>query len=272
MNTISTPTRHLVELLEDALETAGDDPEVTHMHSVLLFTDRGDWTIANETRGDDEPLFDEVTSDLLVATSLNGNSVGQGHAICDGQLRAPVLISVPSAKSVIKVMKPLITKSGLPKTVTHRCTLYIDPASPRVMEISEDQDLVEDGTSVIVPLIEIEDYYPRGIALMLTPDPEAVVIHEGSEVPPSYGTGLLQSHLEAISKVAKRHKMTVGFYRHHQKRRIVAEVGKRWRGVFLPIPMDTPELEQAPGVQVFDPDLPAVSDVGEQRTEQQLPV
>lgn len=257
MSRISLTTRHLVELLEDALETAGEDPEVSHQHAVLLHTERGDWTMFSDSPDEGEQIFSEGETDLLAASSLTMTAVGQGHVMCDGQLRAPLLISVPSAKNVIKVMKPLITRSSLPKKVTHRVVLNA-VASTGTLEVTEDPDLVEDATAVVVPLLEIPDFYPRRLGEILTPDRTTPVLEEGREVPVSYGTGLEQGHLAAVANVANRHKMPIRWYRYHQKRRIRAEVGTRWVCVFLPVSMEDPGWEDEPVVQVFTPDLPVV--------------
>lgn len=257
MATLSISTRDLVGLLTDALGTTRKDVEVTLMNSVLLHTDRGPWQIAlpqDDPEPGDDPLFDEIDSDLFVATSYDGSAVSQGHTQCTGTLRVPALVSVASAKAIVAVFKPLITGSRLGKSITHRCTVEIAPGSV-TLDVCEDQDLVpEGGAAISVPLVDSENY-PRDVVGMLTPDPGLPV--EGD--PPSYGTGIDRDHLAVIGAVAKRRKMNVAWYRHHQNRRIVVTVGRAWRMVFLPVDLDTQSdtgQYEAPQVPAYQPPLP----------------
>lgn len=267
MSVLTIETRGLVGLLTDVLRTAGEEPEIPQWHAVLLHTDRGPWQIAGERDSDDPDddtgLFTEITTDLLVGSSVNGTAVGQSHHQCSGTLRVPVLISVPSATAIVAAFKPLIAKSSLPKTTTHRVEVRLDPGS-MTLDVSEDPELVHDGRTVSVPLLAEEhaEKFPRKLLGMLTPDRTLPV-----DEPRSYGLGVRTENLEVLTAVSKRRKMPVAWYSHHQHRRVLVTVGRYYRVVFLPVELDEKEDQyNEPLAAVYDPGLP---ETGEDAEDQQ---
>lgn len=253
MSTITIPTRDLVGLLEDAVLTAADKKkERAALMSVLLHTDSGLWPIAVDGTDDDgDPLFDEVPSDLLVATSSNMTMVGQAHTACSGQLHKPVLISLLDADAVIDVFKPLVA-GRLPKTVTHETVITV---SAGTLIVSENPNQIPGGKSVTATVMELDDF-PRNLTDVLQPDPKAPVTLNGHDVAPSYGTGLDGDDVGILAKVARRRKMHIVLYRSHQSHRLVATIGQAYRAVMMPLGLKDGEGAE-PLVDVFTPDLPA---------------
>jgi hypothetical protein len=256
MSSTTLPTRYLVGLLEDAVLTTADPKmELPHLAAVLLGTDRGNWRIPVEsdaTDADDEPLFDDVTSDLLVGWSTNLGMVAQVHTACQGQLHKPILISRMDADAIVDVFKPLVSKR-LPKTVTHQTLIT---ASGGTVIVSEDPNQVPGGVSVTVTAMDL-DPYPRNIAAMFDINPDQPVIIDTKEVPRSYGTGFEFSQLEVLAKVAKRRKMPIAMYQHHQRARIRVEIGEAYTVILQPLPLNEDNGQQHdPLIEVFTPDLP----------------
>lgn len=258
MSSMTLPTRGLVGLLEDVVLTTLDKKmEVPHLSAVLLHTARGPWQIPVEDAEDDggEPLFDEVTSDLLIGSTTCLSMIGQGHTACTGSLHRPVLISRLDADAVIDVFKPLVS-GRLPKTVTHQTVLTLSAGS---LIVSEDPTQVPGGVSVSLAVMDL-DPFPRNIGELLAPDPTAKVVIDKQEVPSSYGTGLDGDHLNVLAKVARRRKMPIAFYRSHQRHRIVVTIGQAYRAVLVSIPLKEDDSQHTgPLVEVFTPDLPARS-------------
>lgn len=223
MSSLKLPTRGLVAVLEDAVLTTADPKmELPHLTAVLLHTARGNWQVKVEDAEDDdgEPLFDDVPSDLLVASSTTLAMIGQTHTACSGSLHKPALVSRMDAEAIVDVFKPLISKR-LPKTVTHQTVISV---SGGTMIVSEDPNQVPDGVSVTLTPMDL-DPFPRNIATLLQVDPKESVVVDGNEVPPSYGTGFEWLYMETLAKIAKRRKMPIAVYRYHQAGRIRVEIG-----------------------------------------------
>lgn len=270
MSSIKLPTRGLVGLLEDAVLTTADPKmEIPHLTAVLLHTAKGTWNIPVEDAEEDDgtPLFESVPSQLLVASSTSLSMIGQAHTMCTERLHKPLLVSKMDCEAVIDVFKPLISKR-LPKTVTH--TTVITYSGGTVI-VAEDPDQVPDGVSVTLTAMDL-DPYPRNIADLLNVDPHVPVVVDGQEIPASYGTGLDTKLVDVLGKVSKRRKMPVAMYRHHQRGRIVVEIGEAYRAVLMPVPLKEDTGQHAePQIEVFTPPLPKREDATKPQTEPLVP-
>lgn len=250
MSTLTLPTRELVGLLEDTVLTAGSDPDAPHLAAVLLDCDTADVVVLGSP-GEIEH------GPVLVATSTDDQSMAaQAHTACMGRLHKPVLVSVVDVLPLIRVFKPL-TGSG--RTTTKQVQLEV---TGETLTVSEDPQWFPDGISVTVPTLDLADY-PRTVPTLLQPDPEGLVLVDGQAVAPSYGTGHGYGHLEIFAKIGKRRKMQVRFYRHHQRRPVVVEIGSMYRAAFLPCALDWEEQYDEPQVPVFTPRLPVSVAKGE---------
>jgi hypothetical protein len=255
MSTLTLPTRGLVGLLEDLRLTAGKDPELPFLASVLLHSDRGDWEMPVDDKDEDadttEPLIEVIETNLLVATSTSGKMLGQGHTWCDGNLARPILVAAKDVKAILDVFKPLVT--SLSKATIHRTVLTL---SGEMLRVSEDPKQVPRGKSVVLTTLDLNDY-PRNIAPLLDPETGTEHKRDGKVIPRSYGTGINYDHLAIIGKIAKRRRMPIAWYEEHQNKGIVITIGSAYRAVFQPLTLDE-ENEQhlEPQVDVFDPPLP----------------
>lgn len=252
MSTATIPTRQLVGLLADLLLTASTDPELPALSAVLLHSDRGEWAI-EEDDADGEPLIDLVPTDLLVGTSTNRYVMGQAHVPAEGQFHRAVLISASDAKAVVSVFKPLVSSLG--REITHRTVLEL---AGDVLTATEDPRQVPAGLSVHMPVLDTDGFPAAGVENALQPDPTIPVGDaDGVVVEPSYGTGINPVYLHALATIGKRRKMLVAWYRHHQSRAMVAEVGAGYRCVIRPAELDEGSGQHlAPQVRVFAPPVP----------------
>lgn len=255
MSVLTLPTREFVGLLADAVLTAGKDPDLPLLATILLDTDRGEIILKSDDEGD-TPLIDTVVSDLLVATSTDGISmVGQGHTACTGRFHRPVLIARLDAEALVKVFTPLAKTAQ--QNVTHQVQVEI---AGDTLEVAEDPEQRPNGVVVQCRALDLDDY-PKTLPLVMQPDVTQPVIDDGTEIPPSYGSGLGALAFETIGKVGKRRKMPTAYYRHHQRRGVVVEVGSKWRGLFMPTRLEEAEGQHlGPQVRVFEPRLPARTD------------
>lgn len=246
------PTRGLVALLEDAVLTTVDPKmELPHLDAVLLHTDHGPWQVPvdkDETDGD--ALFEEVTTDLLVASSTSRSVVSQCHTMCTGRLHKPILVSRLDAEALIDVFKPLVSKR-LPRTVTHEVVITY---TGETVIVAEDPKLVGDGMSVTLTALGLDDF-PRNIAEMLQVEPKTVVI-DGKEIAPTFATGLSSHQLDVLVKVSKRRKMPIAQYRYHQRQRVRFDIGSAYSVVVVPLPLKDDGTDVEPQVEVFTPELP----------------
>lgn len=247
-------TREFTGLLADAILTASDAPdEFPVLATVLLDTGHADVLVTSEDDGDGETLIDTVPSDVLIATSTNGfGMISQAHCPCEGRLHRVVLISVQDAESLIKTF----TAKGksAPKGIPHKTRLEI---TGDTLTVQEALFYGTRGVSMTVPIMDVEDY-PRGVANALDPDPTVEVLDDNKRpIPPSYGAGISPTSLEIIAKVANRRKMTPAYYRYHQRRPVVVEVGSMWRAAFGAAKLDEENGQHhGPQVRVFEPRLP----------------
>lgn len=251
MSTIAIDTRHLVGLLTDMVKTAQKDPLHPHLNAVLLHTDN-----AMAEVDDGEGGKELMESEVLVVTSTTGRMIGQGHAPCNGQLHRPVLVSVTSAGSIVKVFTALM-KEVDQKTVTHRTQLEL---VGNTLTVSEDEEVVESGAELSIQVLdeEVVDNFPRNLEWALAPDPHFEVVDKDKlVVPPSYGTGLRGDDLAVVAAISKRRAMEPILYRSHQSRSVVVTVGSMYRMTLAPWPLDTETNEHVtPQVMVFQPKLP----------------
>jgi hypothetical protein len=252
---LTLSTREFTGLLTDAVLTACPAPdEYPHLATVLLDTDHADVLITSEDDGDGEALIDTVPSDVLIATSTNGfDMVGQGHTPCEGRLHRSVLISVQDAQSLIRTF----TAKGktAPKGVPHKTYIEI---TGETLTVSEAMLSRSRGISMVVPIIDAEDY-PASVAQSLDPDPGVEVLDDKKQsIPPSYGSGLSADFLDIVAKVANRRKMLPAIYRCHHRRPVVVEVGSMWHASFGAAKLDEENGQHlGPQVRVFEPRLPA---------------
>lgn len=252
MSSVTVATRHLVGLLADAALTACQDPELPALCAVLLSCDRGEWATTEDSEDSGEPLINVIPSDLLVASSTDRMLAAQAHTACEGRLHEPVLVNLAEVKAIVAVFKPLIGSLG--KETTHRCVLEYS-ASAQILEVREDPQQVQDGSSLSVPLLDTE-LFPSLWKVMEPDVTRPVGGPDGAVVEPSYGTGVTSHVLEVFGKVAKRRKMPVAWYRHHQSRGVVVEIGAAYRAVFQPVKLeDYSDRHLAPMVRVFSPVL-----------------
>jgi hypothetical protein len=247
MSTITLPTHSLVGLLSDVSLTAGSDPEIPLLRTVLLHTDRGE-VMTTTGRAEEEPLIDVVPSDLLIGTSTDGVSmISQAHTACEGLFHRPLLISVPDVKAIVDVFKgkEVATQTQLETTGDH-------------LMVSEDPRLAPGGVVVTVPVLDLLEDYPTHLPGLMQPDPHVVVEDgHGAVIDPSYGTGMDTTVFDVIAKVGKRRKMLPAWYRHHQRKGVVVEIGSMWRALFMPSKLDEDSGQHlGPQVRVFSPDLP----------------
>jgi hypothetical protein len=249
VSVLSISTRELVGLLHDTCLTAGQDLEYfPSLATVLLDTDRAEVTVSEFTEDGSEPLIDVIDSDVLVGTSTNGTSmIGQAHTACEGRFHRPVLISAVDAKMMYTALKEKSRAPRVELELTGDCfTMSEQQKSPGRLVVS-------------VPSMDLEPY-PRSVAALMVPDRFVVVVDERGEViDPSYGTGMDGVVFEVVGKVARRRKMVPVWYRFHQRRGVVVEVGAMWRALFMPSRVDE-EVGQHldPQVRVFTPRLPVV--------------
>lgn len=254
MSGLTLTTREFTGLLTDAVLTAADDPdEFPSLATVLLDTGHADVLVTSTDDGDGDTLIDTVQSDVLIATSTNGfDMVSQGHCACEGRLHRVVLISVQDAASLIKTF----TAKGktAPKGVPHKTRVEI---TGDTLTVQEDLSYGSRGVSMVVPIMDVEDYSPS-VTRSLDPDPTVEVVDGKKQpIPASYGAGIAGSALEIVAKVAKRRKMTPAYYRCHQHRPLVVEVGSMWRGVFGAVKLDEENGQhRGPQVRVFEPRVP----------------
>ena len=252
MSTATLPTRTLVGLLADLILTAGNDPELPVLSAVLLHSERGEWMVR---QGDpaESALMDTVSSDLLVGTSTNMDMTAQAHTPTQGQLHRSVLVGVEDAKAIVALFKG--------RDVADTTVIEL---SGDILTITEDPDEAPKGRSLHVSVLDATEY-PTEIATVLSPDPTLPVPdQDGVVIEPSYGTGLSPLHLLVVGAVGKRRKMEVAWYRHHQHRALVVEVGSAYRCVIQPRLLEEDLGQQlGPQVRVFTPPLPArKSDAG----------
>lgn len=262
MSALTLATRDLVRLLADAILTAGADSEhFPEYNSVVLDTAWADVEVASEDE-DGPALMDTVPSDVLVATSTNGfTMVGQGHCPCSGRLHKPIRVSVMDAQAVVKTF----TAKGksAPKGIIHQT--LVEVSGDRVT-VSEDPDQHPGGVQMLMTSLDL-DVYPRNTASSLGFDPTRPVFKPMTpgddpeaprvEIPPSHGSGLSGAAFEIIGKVSKARKMPPRWYRYHQHRGVIAEVGSMWKAYFQAQRLEEDRGEHLePQVPVFSPRIP----------------
>ena len=249
MSTLTIPTKAFIGLLSDVIRTAGDDPEVPTLSTVLLHSDRGDWVITDDDSEDGaEPLIDTIPSDLLIGSSTNRYAVGQAHTACEGRLHRPVVVAVAEAKVIVSGFRPAAAAVG--KDVVHRVIVTLEG---NTLTVTEDPTLIPDGLSVSFPVTSGDDF-PR-FADLMDPDPFVAVVQDGEVVLPSRGTVLAPVYLAAFAAIGKRRAAPVILYRHHQGRPLVVEIGSAYRGLVMPAPRSSGESLDEPEIRVFVPDV-----------------
>lgn len=252
MSSIMVPTRNLVALLADVALTSGIDPEIPLLATVLLDCATGEVAIKSTNPGE-PPLIDVVPSSLLIGTSTNGRSmISQAHTACTGLLHKPVLISALAAKAIVDVFTEQAKAVG--KTCCHNTQLTLEGT---MLIAEEDPDMFPQGVELKVEALDLEDY-PTSLPVLMQPDQSKAYKDPvtGQTIPPSYGTGMPAVVFEVVGKVGKRRKMLPVWYRHHQRRGVVVEVGSMYRALFMPESLDEDNGQQhGPQVRVFSPRL-----------------
>lgn len=242
MSTATLPTSTLVGLLTDLILTTTPDPELS-TSAVLLHSEYGlnEWMFCQGNSSSAAPL-DTAPTDLLVGTSTNGDMTAQAHTPTQGLLHRPVLVGVEDAKAIVRVFKG--------RDVSDTTVIEL---SGEILTITEDPDEAPKGRSLHVSVLDVTEY-PTGIATVLDPDPTLPVPdQDGVVIEPSYGMGLNPLHLLVVGTVGKRRKMPVAWYRHHQHRAIVAEVGAAYRCVIQPVQLEERKQQVESQVRVFTP-------------------
>lgn len=253
MSKLRMTTRHLVGMLRDLYRTASTEDLFPEVCTVLLHTERAAIPLETE-RGqgeDDESLMETVTTDVLVGTSTDRTIVAQAHAPCQGRLHGPVLISAADAKAIYLVFEPLY--KAAPKQRTHEVVLEFSGDTLRISEA-----LVEANPVVLsVSTVDQLDHFPRNLADAMDPDPGRAVKRDGQVIARTAGMGIEASHLAALAAVAKRRKMPIMWYVHHQSRPVVVTIGAWYRAAALPaiVDVDDEALDEVL-VPVFEPPLP----------------
>lgn len=256
MSTLTVPTRNFLGLLSDVALTASDDAELPTLCAVLLHSDRGEWTVVEPDPDDRaESLIDVVPSDLLIGTSTDRYAIGQAHEHCEGQLHRPVLVTTVDAKAVVSAFKPLVGSLG--KETTHRVVVTLEGDT---LTVSEDPAQVPNGFTVSFTVGDASNF-PH-VANLMEPDPTMPVPDpDGVVIEPSYGTGFDAARLWAFTTIAKRRKMPLAMYRHHQRKAVVMEIGSAYRGVLMPYRLDEESGQHhGPQVRVFAANLPTGAD------------
>ena len=256
MSRLLLPTRALVALLKDTVCCTGKAKDFPALATVLLHCDRGEWVMEEKPEKGEgtEPLIETIESPLLVATATNGESIVQAHTWIEsgGALHKPVLLSAIDVRAIIGVFRPLV--STLEDKQVHNTQIELEGDE---ITFEEDPQQVPGGFAVSASLVDLAEY-PREIVRLLSPDPAAKVKIDGKTIEPSYGTGVHEKYLKMAADVSRRRGMPVAWYRHHQRKGIVVEVGAAWRGVIMPQALDEENGQHlAPTVRVFDPGLKA---------------
>lgn len=247
--TIATlSTRHLVGLLVDVERTASTDPETPLLSAVLLHSDHGEWMFT-KTDTTDPAMIDVWPTDLLVGTSTDGSRAGQAHIPSEGTLPRPVLLAGPDVKALIKFLRPF---SGRAAKISPSHTVL--ELSGEILTVTE----TPSGRSVHMPVVDDDDYPARLACALLEADPTVGAPGQGDTlVEVACGTGVDPVDSAIVTAVAKRRKMNERWYRWHQRRTIVVEVGAAYRCAFQPVRLDEENWEhREPQVRVFTPPLP----------------
>jgi hypothetical protein len=254
MSRVTLPTRCLVALLKDTVCFAAKAKDlVPHLTAVLLHTASGEFAIPDDDEGGTDSMLDTVQTPLLVASAMNGKVVVQAHTWVDsgGTFHRPCLVAAVDVNAAIDLFRPLINSLG--KDRTHQTEIEL---AGEMLTFREDPNTVPGGKVLSVHLIDHTEY-PRDIVHKLTPKPGEEVKIDGKVIPASYGAGLRAENLSVIAGVAKRRKMDIACYQHHQLKGWVYEIGGGWRCVAMPIHLDEENGEHlAPTIRVFDPELP----------------
>ncbi|MCA1695667.1 MAG: hypothetical protein LC749_13585 [Actinobacteria bacterium] len=257
MSTVEVATRHLVGLLQDLLRTAAKEKLSPGLSGVLLHSDHADIQIESTDDEGGAPLIEEAPSDVLIGTSTTTRICGQAHVPCVGRFHRLVLVSSRDADAIVDVFGPLVKSMG---SETHLTEMVL---SGDTLTVSEDPDQVPGGNVLSVHVMDTEGF-PTGVAAAMEPDPHAVVKvadkHGGEPlvIPASYGTGVFHEHLAAVAAISKRRKMPIRWYRSHQRRGMVVEVGAWYRALLSPVPLDSETDEELrPQVPVFPPPFSA---------------
>ncbi|HET6290469.1 MAG TPA: hypothetical protein VFG15_27445 [Amycolatopsis sp.] len=240
MSSIKIDTVRLVDLLDRLVPTASKDTGDGATAGILLHTARGEYG--------DEP----GKTDLLVGTSTDRLVIGHDHTPCHGSLGRATLWGVNDVKTLLAAFKPKAkdSKDDDPHMV------LVDLAGEHIV-VSEDPDLYDDGLSVSFQVQNLDDY-PRGLWTVLEViNPGPYEMHDGRTIEASRRTDMSPRRIAPFNKVASKLGESVQFYRTHQHRHVLVQIGDTYRGALVPSRYDD-DLDDGsgPAADVYEPNLP----------------
>lgn len=150
---------------------------------------------------------------------------------------------------MIKFLRPFSGRAG--KIAPNRTVLELSGDTLTVTETPS-------GRSVHMPVLDPADW-PAWLACVFLEADSTItpsVLSEPAEA--TCGTGIDPVDAAIVAAVGKRRKMDACWYRWHQNRLIVVEVGAAYRCAFVPVRLDEDSWEhREPQVRVFTPPFPA---------------
>lgn len=240
MSSIRIDTVELVALLERLVPTASKDTGDGATAGILMHTARGEYG--------DEP----GKTDLLVGTSTDRLVIGHDHTPCHGTLTRATLWGIDDVKTLLAAFKPKAkdSKEEDPHMV------LVDLAGEHIV-VSEDPDLYDDGLSVSFQVKNLDDY-PRGLWTVLEViNAGPYEMSDGRVIEPSRRTDMSPRRIAPFNKVASKLGTSVQFYRTHQHRHVLVQIGATYRGALIPTRYDD-DLDDGsgPAAEVYEPNLP----------------
>lgn len=245
-------TSKLLGLLGDLVLTAGTDPDVPGINTVLLHTTRGH-------HGAEPGLVE-----LLAGASTNRFVAAHSYVPCVGQWAAPSLWRVRDIKSVITVFK---AARGKDKHDLHAVDVT---RSGGEVTIREDPNLVDDGVHLSFAELDATEFPARSVyerildaeqpAALPVTDPETGTLSFVDAVP---ATTLSADVLAPFLKVAKRRSGVLRVYRTHQHVPLLVQIGEDYRGTLMPVRTNDgmgSADPQRPDAPLYPPDLAELQD------------
>lgn len=226
-------TSKLLCLLRDLEHTAKDPGGMPT--GILLHTVRGHG-------GEDVGL-----TDLLVGTSTNRITAGHSYVEAYGQLRKPVVLPLADSRAVVAAFRPRLTANK-----EHALEITLD--GDQVI-IREDPDLFGDGLQVSFDVGDL-DKFSRNVWGLL--DKPAMPADDDEDATTQPRQDLSAGLLEPFVKVARSRGEAMQLYRYHHRRRILVQIGDRYRGVLAAYMSDERSVAELsePSGEVYDPQLP----------------
>lgn len=240
---IHIPTAALIALLTDLAKTAASPDTGNAMAGVLLHTAKG--YADPESPG---------KSDILAATSSNGQAAAHAYTSCTGQLHDPMLWHISNVTGMIAVLRPLVARDQ-----DHKTVIRVEAGH---VVVTEDENLFDSGDRHEFKSGSLDDY-PRTLWDWIAFVPGV----DGNKGTPqgrmNPRTDYNPTTLEPFLAIAKRRKAMLELYHYEDKRLTLVQVGDRYRGVLSPFPFEGHDVvgsstARAPGGEVYRPVLPPV--------------